>query len=262
MFSIYILECVNDKFYVGRTKYLQKRVEQHLLKAGAEWTKLYQPVKVIEVIDTLDTFDEDKYVLKYMNKYGIDNVRGGSFSTILLPEYQQKNIRKMLCNTDDRCFQCGKVGHFVKDCYKIKANNVFCERCKRRNHTIERCYARTDISGKPLAAMQSTNKLIDEVEREIEKSISDMKSDINKLNNMAEKLDINDDIVHVEGVNNEQINNKTRMENVHEDAKSINGNEKNVNGNEKNVNENEKNADLETITEPSGWYSYAKCIVQ
>ena len=41
-------------------------------------------------------YDEDKYTLKYMNKYGINNVRGGSFCELYLSEENQKNIKKIL----------------------------------------------------------------------------------------------------------------------------------------------------------------------
>jgi hypothetical protein len=43
-----------------------------------------------------DKFDEDKYVFKYMEKYGIENVRGGCFSQVVLPEDKIKMIETIL----------------------------------------------------------------------------------------------------------------------------------------------------------------------
>ena len=40
--------------------------------------KKYKPIKVIELIEG-DELDEEKYTLKYMEKYGINNVLGRSF---------------------------------------------------------------------------------------------------------------------------------------------------------------------------------------
>ena len=47
------------------------------------WTTKYKPIKVVELIEG-DNYDEDKYTLKYMEQYGIDNVRGGSFCQIII----------------------------------------------------------------------------------------------------------------------------------------------------------------------------------
>lgn len=55
------------------------RLESHFISNGSSWTKKYIPIKVIELIPDCDDYDEDKYTLKYMQKYGINNVRGGSF---------------------------------------------------------------------------------------------------------------------------------------------------------------------------------------
>ena len=63
-----------------------------------------------------DKFDEDKYVFKYMADYGIQNVRGGCFSQVVLPGDKIKMIETILTGVDDRCFNCGEPGHFVNDC--------------------------------------------------------------------------------------------------------------------------------------------------
>ena len=47
------------------------------------------------VIYDCDKYDEDKYTRKYMDDYGLDNVRGGSFST----EYLDPVIRAMLSSS-------------------------------------------------------------------------------------------------------------------------------------------------------------------
>lgn len=113
---IYILELEHNKYYVGKTNNSEFRIEQHFNKNGAEWTKKYKPIKVVEVIPDCDDFDEDKYTLSYMNKYGINNVRGGSFCTIKLDDENIAVLKKMLRNATNKCFICGANDHFADEC--------------------------------------------------------------------------------------------------------------------------------------------------
>lgn len=75
----------------------------------------YAQLKIVETISDCDGYDEDKYVLKYMERYGMENVRGGSFSQIKLTDEQKRCIKRMIKGAEDRCFRCRKMGHFIKD---------------------------------------------------------------------------------------------------------------------------------------------------
>ena len=81
MVFIYILQLENKKYYVGKTLNPDFRLEQHFNLSGSQWTKKYKPLKVLDIIPNCDNFDEDKHTLKYMEKYGINNVRGGTFTS-------------------------------------------------------------------------------------------------------------------------------------------------------------------------------------
>lgn len=61
--------------------------------------------------------------MKYMDKYGMDNVRGGSFVKVKLDRSTETHLRQMSNGTNNRCFTCGCEGHYAKDCSKYKEYN-------------------------------------------------------------------------------------------------------------------------------------------
>ena len=84
MVFIYVLELTNNKYYIGKTNNPKFRMQSHFNSNGSAWTKKYKPIRLIELLNDCDDYDEDKYTLKYMEKYGIENVRGGAFCQIEL----------------------------------------------------------------------------------------------------------------------------------------------------------------------------------
>ena len=124
MVYIYVLQLDKDKYYIGKTNNPQFRLESHFNLQGSEWTKLYKPIQILELITDCDDYDEDKYTLIYMDKYGIDNVRGGSFTTIELDKSTKDQLEKMNKSANDKCFKCGELGHFAKYCNKNKQPSI------------------------------------------------------------------------------------------------------------------------------------------
>jgi predicted GIY-YIG superfamily endonuclease len=116
MVDIYILRLKYQKYYVGKTNSLISRINEHFNSEGSKWTKKYKPLELVETIKNCDDFDEDKYTLKYMVKYGMDNVRGGSFSRINLSSENKITLKQMINGATDKCFSCGKTGHFTNKC--------------------------------------------------------------------------------------------------------------------------------------------------
>ena len=118
MINIYVLGLRQNKYYIGKTNKLYFRIKEHFRATGSNWTKIYKPVKVVEIIKNCDSFDEDKYTLQYMNKYGIENVRGGSFCNIELSKSETEVINKMIKGSTDKCYNCGESGHYASNCKK------------------------------------------------------------------------------------------------------------------------------------------------
>ena len=118
MVQIYTLKLTHGKYYVGKTNQPISRILQHFTKSGSGWTKRFHPVEIMEVMSHCNDFDEDRVTLQYMDKYGIDNVRGGSFVKMKLSESEKKVIQTMIASQNDRCHNCGKAGHFASKCWK------------------------------------------------------------------------------------------------------------------------------------------------
>jgi hypothetical protein len=119
MILIYILQLNENKYYVGKTNFPHFRLCQHFSGEGSCWTNKYNPIKVLELIKDCDDYDEDKYVKITMGKYGIDNVRGGSYNQIELSEVQIQLLQKELKTTQNICYNCGENGHFISECDKV-----------------------------------------------------------------------------------------------------------------------------------------------
>src|SRR5579872_3815511 len=116
MIAIYILQLEDNKYYVGKTKNPDFRIEQHFDSDGSAWTQKYKPIRIVYLIPDCDDFDEDKHTLKMMKQHGIDNVRGGSFCELNLSEDNRKTINKMFESVNNECYNCGSNDHYINDC--------------------------------------------------------------------------------------------------------------------------------------------------
>jgi cellular nucleic acid-binding protein len=121
-------------------------------------------------------FEEDKVTKEYMAKYGIENVRGGSYTTMELSDNERELLYREIRSAKDQCLRCGHWGHFVKDCYyyeeeeeeewgcnycerifsteygavlheKSCKRKIVCYRCERPGHYSTECYASTHLKG-------------------------------------------------------------------------------------------------------------------
>lgn len=73
---VYVLELVDNRYYIGRTSNFIQRMNEHFIEGGALYTKKYKPIKIKEVVEETSKYDERDKTLEYMHRYGWENVRG------------------------------------------------------------------------------------------------------------------------------------------------------------------------------------------
>lgn len=158
---IYALKLKDDKYYCGKTDNVDVRIQQHKDGNGSAWTKRYGYVDTLFTYPSTSIFDEDKTTKELMLKYGIMNVRGGTYCSEYLSKQQEDLLTKEIWASNNCCNRCGRPGHFINACRKRKdiygntilsksiAKNIpkTCKRCNRIGHTKENCYAKTKLDG-------------------------------------------------------------------------------------------------------------------
>lgn len=85
-YFVYTLLLANNNFYVGITNNPSRRVNEHSSHVGAEWTKLFPPLQVVQVkplplgcTKQQLEFYETLETLSVMRQVGWRRVRGGAF---------------------------------------------------------------------------------------------------------------------------------------------------------------------------------------
>ena len=81
--SVYTLECRDQRFYVGFSTDVLRRVAEHFFGRGALWTRLHPPTKVVEIV-TGDRELENAKTIALMARFGWQNVRGGNYCSLVL----------------------------------------------------------------------------------------------------------------------------------------------------------------------------------
>jgi hypothetical protein len=121
---IYVLELIDDRYYIGRTSNFMQRMNDHFTGSGSEYTKKYKPIKIIEVTEETNLTDERDKTLEYMRIYGYEKVRGYTWcretlkkfpkikknkKNILEKNYDNEDIKELYINENKNIIEIGNI---------------------------------------------------------------------------------------------------------------------------------------------------------
>lgn len=122
---IYVLKLVEDRYYVGRTSNIFRRIQQHFTGVGSIYTKKYKPLKVIEVEEEITTDDERKMTFKYVEKYGWGSVRGSYWCSLEIKRWPNlKSYEKMKSQRDKKLLEMANLEKNIKNMYVDENKNI------------------------------------------------------------------------------------------------------------------------------------------
>jgi predicted GIY-YIG superfamily endonuclease len=78
---VYVWELEDDKYYIGWSENLSRRLDEHITEEGSLWTKKYNPIGILEIVRGDKQLERLK-TLHYMKKKGFDNVRGSVWCAV------------------------------------------------------------------------------------------------------------------------------------------------------------------------------------
>ena len=206
---IYVLKLIDDRYYIGRTSNIIIRLEQHFTNNGSIYTKMYNPLNVIEIEEELTKDAEKNKTLFYMEKYGFEKVRGYTWCSIELkknPCIKNKKIIKLenkieyiideelenlYINEKKNIIEIGKILNkspgFIA--YKLEKMGIV-QRKQLTNGYFEYVNSNMYINNIKARELLKNNKTKIIKNSEIQISSNILKNNINKIKNDA-TIDIN-----------------------------------------------------------------------
>jgi hypothetical protein len=103
MINVIALE--KGRYYIGKYSILDIQNG-----SGPTWVKTYKPVKLIKQVSNSSEYDT---LLEYMDKFGIDYVRGFTYTSMELSHYDKDKLNKLLFGPNPKIKMINNLVGFI-----------------------------------------------------------------------------------------------------------------------------------------------------
>ena len=144
-FIAYVMKLQGNKYYVGCSQKAFIPYFKIFDIIDNSWLATYAPEKIIHMQFGCDIFEVNKLTKKAMARFGIDNVRGGSYLQEKLSAVQMQVLQHELTLSQYKCHLCLERPHFQKDCTaNLDADGKIlgfedCQNCSEPGHASTAC---------------------------------------------------------------------------------------------------------------------------
>lgn len=113
---LYAVHCETGRAYVDRCipSKLNARITKHR-KGMIQWTA-GQGDLIFDARRSTDPLDVEIELLRLASKYGVENVRGGSFLEPEPPAWKVAQLQRQIDHARGLCLKCGNAGHYATAC--------------------------------------------------------------------------------------------------------------------------------------------------
>ena len=101
--NVYVLRLMDGRRFVGLSDDPTKAFVAHKEGGISAWTDRYIPERIETVERKVKAQELDRYVIRCMIQYGVENVRGGSWSAVRLTDVEQREIRRRIAEERRDC---------------------------------------------------------------------------------------------------------------------------------------------------------------